>query len=209
MRAIDTRILSVLLAMWIVVGCLNATPPPPFPRRPIEQYPQVIRDDALTLAAEAVTDVSQQERYFGTNLSSDDVLPVFVLVANGSGGSSVLVDPRKMNLVGLPAGGTPSHDPRLGNETAETTLAVTSIALLSPALMVTAGVMIGRRINAQHHLQSQALRSDTLSPGESVHGIVYFTAPKPRPTDFGLRVELTDLGTHEAKAYVVRLSGGR
>jgi hypothetical protein len=217
MKVSAVRIQTMLiLTSLLVEGCVSASRLPAYPLRSLDQYPHALRADRLVLVAEAIRSSAQQEAYFGTNLTSEGILPVFVVVSNSSTGGSVLVDPQKTSLVAPSMEAKPGEHPIASDGTIPTGLLAATYAggvavalgsVVAMPLMIATGVMIGNRVNVQAHLQSQALRSQTVSPGKTVHGVQYFPVPDRRVGEgLGLRISLTDLSSQEVKTYVVELS---
>jgi hypothetical protein len=202
-------IAATIVATLSVAACVTASKLPPFPRRSPDQYDHVLREGNVVLVAEAVTDPHTQKKHFDVDLESKDILPVYVTVTNASMGDSLLVDPAKIRLLGVPK----DNAPHLGNRSVESSLinVGTATLVVSPVvampILIVGSAMMGNRINAQHHLESQALRAETLSPGQTVQGFVYFsTADAGARQSAGIRVPLQNLTSERDTDYAVPFS---
>ena len=131
----------------------------------------------MTIGLEPVEVVNDQFTYFHTTLSPKGFLPVFVVIQNGSKLNSILFERTDITYgVGVSKETVPKV------YTPGETVALAS----AEAIPYAAFFALGAFANAseiEQNLISQELQSNTLSPGETVHGFLYLSVPKkgPRP----------------------------
>lgn len=127
------------------------------------------------IGLELVDKVSDQQAYFHTALSPKGFLPVFVVIQNQSKIYSMLVDKTEISYS---LGGSKEAVPKV--YTPGKTAAVAS----AEAIPYVGLLALGAFANAskiEQNLISQELQSNTLSPGETVHGFLYIEIPKKGP----------------------------
>jgi hypothetical protein len=163
--------------------------------RPLDQYASVRTEGDLTIAVECVNTPDDMDRYFGQNLSNAGVMPIAVIAANHGGDASFILttDGISLRAVGdsVEERAAPgSVAPDRGGHVVATTGAILGAVgvvvtgpaafLVTPIMMGVAGGMIARSNAARHNLLAKEFRSDTLAPGRSVHGFVYFPLERVR-----------------------------
>jgi hypothetical protein len=161
-----------------------------YPVRPAGEYVNKVTNAGLIVAVEPVEDPAQQKTYFNSHLSSDGILPVFIIIQNTSAADTYLFDSSAVGLGDAPdvtGKGSRKTASRLGSG------GLVDLTLITDATDV------------RENLMKKQVRSKTLPPGSSVHGFVYV----PVPTDAArkkihLQVPLTNSQSGETE--VVNLS---
>ena len=217
MKSIQTLrwVLLEVLAFAVLGGCTTVYPE--FPDLALHEYEYRSDLEGISVAAEPMTG-KESEMYFGIELSESGIIPTWVRVENRSQ-SSLLLDPEMIALAGK---GTSAPDGKsLGDGKVAQTIggtagvvAVGGVFLFPPAavaaipVMLFAGKAWSDREGTKHRIEVNALRRQTLSPDESVSGIVYANAQLGElPTQVFLRVELRDLLDGTQTTIMVPLGG--
>jgi len=180
-------------ASVLPTGC--ALRMPAYPVHPASSYANRISHDAVDIAIHPITGASESKRYFGTNLVSRNVLAVLVVVDNHSS-SSLVLDPTHCQLVGLP---DRAGDEQLPGKGAGQAVGVLSVAAISPLLSVVAMKMMFDSENIKYNLHVKELARQTVSPGKSAQGFLYFRLPegqsgKEAGTRWEVRIAVSRLG---------------
>jgi hypothetical protein len=142
---------------------------PDYPVKPAREYPTLVQNSGLLVAAIPVESRQEQHKYFGIDLSSKGYLPVLVVIDNGSS-ISYLVD--KTKLMYVPAGASGHWLPNAAKTPAsETAIEVVSVA--TPVFGFVAHPVLSKLKGLRQHLLAIELQSATISPGQSVHGFIF------------------------------------
>lgn len=149
-----------------------------YPVRPPSNCSISARQDDVSIGLEPVGVVEDQLTYFHTALAPNGFLPVMVVVHNRSKSDSLLLDKGGISY-GL-------GDP--GNATPKENSAGQKAGIASSGFIPFIGpfVAMGLAKDASEVKQNMVVRqlqSQTISPGETVHGFLYIPIPKkgPRP----------------------------
>ena len=120
------------------------------------------------------------EKYFGTDLLSANILPVFVFAKNQSNDSSFLVTKEQFRLYKiLPNIKGGSGQAKLKDSSAGGVVQIAGGVLFTPLLFV--GIKMESDYGMiKHNFGVKELKSHTISPGKSTHGFVYFQLPKDK-----------------------------
>lgn len=170
-------ILSVTLALPLY-GC--GTPPrvEPYHTQKFEQYKNVQIEDGVAVAVHPLDDPKEVEKYFGNDLLSEGVLPVFVHVENRHPTKSIVVSKSKTTL----------HPPSIPFDPAVVKTDSFGDGLFYVSLPLILG--IGLPMNAaatvrddyredlRYNFEVSELAQHTLSPGKTGTGFVYFGVAK-------------------------------
>jgi len=160
-----------LIFVFLVVGCAAALPHGRLEPRPIELYPTRGTSEAVTAACEPLTEAPLVRSLFGEDLVARGVLPIMVVVRNDSSNSVVVRD----QDIQLETPGRPESTEN--REQLERTGLSPGRVVLALAFGSVWGV-VAEHAQAEYNLQNRvsevALRSATLSSGESTSGVVYF-----------------------------------
>ena len=186
-----TRCFPVLLfsVSLLLNGC-STMHLPDYPVRSFQSYPNTKVDCNIGIIVQPLTNPEKIKQYFGTNLRSSDVLPVFVLVEN-HGSTSFLLSKERIVLVSevddLPQ---ISHPDRTKSEILPITIG--AVGMGDSILFTLISAKLGsdaKEIN--HNLVVKELRTKTVSPGADTKGFVYFSLPKTYNALDQLRVRIS------------------
>jgi hypothetical protein len=189
------RILGTLVALSLVLPVYAADKFPDYPVRPAGDYSVTAERAGLIVGVQLVEDLKDQKTYFNTELTHKGLIPVFIVIQNGSSSDSFLFDKSgiKFGQVAL-SGFTPKTSMNPGE-----TAAFNSSAFLVPvagAVLVLIHFSNAERV--QQNILRKEMQSRTLSPGMSVHGFLYLPVPKKGPREkIRLQVPITRAGTGE------------
>ncbi len=170
-------VLPPLLSFLLLVGACSAARLPDFQPQAIDQYPQRAERNGLVVAAHALTDEDQVERYFGTDLVDDGILPVLVVAANRGSDSSFIVLSDSIQLARPTAKATGDD---VASTTASQAVGYTGLAtalvvpVVAIALIPTAAAMLSSAREQSYSFLTKQFHSQTVSPGEQVSGFMYF-----------------------------------
>jgi len=189
-RIKSMTVVCTLAVLFVVQSGYASHHFPEYPVRPAGGYTNKVTNASLIVAVEPVEDPQQQKTYFNSHLSSEGILPVFMVIQNTSATDTYLFD---SSAVGL--GDAPDVTGKGARKTASR---LGSGGLVDLTLVTDAS-------DVRENLMKKQVRSKTLSPGSSVHGFVYV----PVPTDAArkkvhLQVPLTNSQSGETE--VVNLS---
>ena len=213
-----------LLAVGSVLSCLLgcAIRLPEIEVRPPAAYPGFRDVQGLRVAADPYFAKERVRRAFGTDLLSQGVLPVLVVLENGTDSVfSIQKDGIALVQDGVvDEGGTvpPDAPPKKRNLTPleQAGLVVGSLVVVaSPAvgLVLVAGAAFSEHSDAnrariRNHMLVSELSDRTVYPRESTRGFVYFRHGFTDPTSgglFALRADVENLSDHTTWEIVVPL----
>jgi hypothetical protein len=160
------------------------------------------KDDTASVAAYILSDRNEQRKYFGVDLTSNGVIPVFLQITNASKGNLIFERDR---IQVANANDTLSASERAKNPVYGTgAKVVTGAAVASLVLMSAAGVVLFMPIAGKMAADNAAFRrnviekefySRTLLPGETANGFIFLSSKDNTATGAGydLKVILTPL----------------
>ena len=190
------RIVSALVVLFLVPPIYTADKFPDYPVRKAGEYAATAEKAGLTIGVQPVEDPKDQKTYFGTVLTAQGFLPVFIVLQNGSSGESFLFD--KTGVTYGPAASSLSATPKAGEKAADGVALVSGLAVSPPGLVVAAALAV-KASQVQHNILKKEVQSKTLSPGVSACGFLYIPVPKNAPRQKTvLRVLITRAGTDES-----------
>lgn len=184
MRKLELVLWSILLLSTVAAGQKF----PEYPVRSASQYSSSQTKNGIRVAIEPVGDGDQQKKYFRTKLESQGVLPILVVLENGSDGSSLLL---RRDLVTYHlkdqqttaiSGAAPSARSKGGERAAlgaGVALATTSAMGVALPLMFIGLKMIAGASEVKQNILVRELRSQTIAPGKSGSGFLYVPVGKP------------------------------
>jgi hypothetical protein len=190
----------VLVVLSIMQPIYASEKFPDYPVRPAGDYAVTAKQGDVTIGLEPVEDPKEQKIYFDTELTAKGVIPVFIVMQNGSTGDSFLFDKTKVTYG--PVDSTLST-PKMGEKAAKgANVAYTASALaISPAGMVVAIALASKAVHGtqiQESILKKEMQSKTLSPGVSAHGFLYVQVPKKGPREkIHLQIPVTKASTEE------------
>lgn len=156
--------------MVAVTGCVTIESPD-LTIQPVAQYSLHQVKGDLFVAVEPFRDKEKVSKHFGTDLLSDGILPVLVVIENHNRTSSFVSLKEKFSFTIL--------DQSISRRETESLLAPfpeTAATILGTGL-VTNPIALHFSTNAskiKHNLTTKELRTKTIPPGSSQHGFVYF-----------------------------------
>jgi hypothetical protein len=169
---------------------------PDYPVRPASSYPNRFSQELVEVAIHPITNKAESNKYFGTDLVSRNVLAALIVVDNHSS-SSLVLDPAHCQLVGLP---DRADDEQLPGKTGAETVMVLSTVAISLVGGIIGTKMIADSENIKANIHARELRRQTLSPGESAQGFLYFRIPdkrekRPVQTRWLVTIPIRKIGT--------------
>ncbi len=194
------RVVGTCLTLSLVSPVYAAEKFPDYPVRPAGDYAVKAEQAGMTVGLQPVEDPKEQKTYFDTELTPKGVIPVFIVMQNGSTGDSFLFDKTKVTYG--PADSSLST-PKMGEKAAKGAVIVgTASALaISPAGMVVAIALASKAVHGtqiQESILKKEMQSKTLSPGVSAHGFLYVQVSKKGPREkIHLQIPMTRTGTEE------------
>ena len=182
----------ILLAALFTVGCGSVQ----FSEYPVEhQKGKCIQsnDGNIAVYAESINDKTQCQKYFGTNLLSRQILPVFVYIQNLSGEKTYLIEEGYFSLKG-----TSKSSLNTENEQSVVGAAVFAGILAAPIISLPVVVIVGGKAitdvaRVEQNFNEKQFKRKTLSPGREAYGFVYFHCSKETPLPQNLILEVTIL----------------
>lgn len=170
MRRMIKRLAGLWLLGLLVVGCSHT--PLPIPPQSVESYPSRQAQAGVQVAVDPYFTQDRLQVAFsgGDEFSQNGLLPVRVIIENGSPGA-IQVDPRAFRLV------RPDGTMELALSPQD------ALALIKKSMgwWAMGGAVIGAPASAyqnegrQKSLEARALKEDTLREGGSATGFVYFS----------------------------------
>jgi hypothetical protein len=168
----------MLSFVLLLNGCATLTIPA-YEVQSINHYTSLQIRDGLAVAMRPLTDPKESKQYFGTNLLAADVLAILVVAENRNPSSSFLLSKDQLALrAGETAAQSTSGRDEVRSEAGGQAMMLAGAALISLPLLF-GGAKIASDANViQHNFAVKELQTQTLSPGESTHGFVYFRVAK-------------------------------
>jgi hypothetical protein len=157
----------------------------------------------------------ESEEFFGTDLAGDGVLAVEFGIRNASESKSYLIRPEKCSV--LPSSSASAdlevrkdlgadEEWKQGGEAATAAATGALIVFPIPILIGAFAAMPSISANAarEHALRVSQLRAETVSPGETIHGLSYFsTSDIVLESQMIARLILTEPATNEELTVLV------
>lgn len=147
------------------------------------EYAYVQIQDGLAVAVHPAVVEAEQDTYFGTSLLSDGILPVLVTVENRTATSSfILLTDRVFFVKAGVSAESGAADAHVGRPTAAHAWAFTGAALGAVVPLLVGAAMVSKSNAVRHNFLSKEFRSDTVSPGQTARGFLYFQIPEEEDT---------------------------
>lgn len=179
-RNLFCRVISAYLLSFMLIlnGCTTLTLEPYVGQR-VDQYKNYKIKNGLALATKPITDATESKKYFGVDLLSKKVLPVFIVVENQSVSSSFTILKKSIKLIDEKTFlGLADEDAEKYNNEEGDALAWTGALLLALPLLIAGNKMISDATVIKHSISSQEFQTRTLSTGEKASGFLYFHIPE-------------------------------
>jgi hypothetical protein len=164
---------------------------PDYPVRQAREYPISVENAGVVIGLEPVEDPQAQETYFHTDFKKKGVVPVFLVIENGTSADDFIFDKTKVTY-GPTDSGISTPQPKGG---VGPVLAVSAIPFVG---IFAAADIISKASRIQENLMKREIQSTTLSPGRSARGFLFI--PISRTNSRGktmLRVPISKAGTNE------------
>ena len=162
------------LALVFLIGGCTAMTLPVFTPKTITAYPHSKISEGLMVAVNPMTDEAEIEKYFGTDLLSEGILPVLVIANNTNPSSSFVLRQENFSLFEKDSGQEIVQGGKMQESAAADAIGNTGAVLLAMPLLILAGKMGADAIVVQHNFETKRFHSKTLSPGKENYGFVYF-----------------------------------
>lgn len=198
------------VAPWVIVagalgalGCMTLKIADIPVQRP-DAYRYRADQGVVRVAVHAFIDSGESDRYFGTVLLDHNVLAVLVVAENRGTSASYVLAKEQCRLGERTAADRMEAPVALGVGAG---VFLAGAALLSPPLLV-AGIKLGSDAEMiRHNFYRVELKRQTISPGQTVRGVVYFGVSdeqiKNRSTALVLYVSLQSLNTDAVETVAV------
>jgi hypothetical protein len=152
-----------------------------------DAYEQRTTKNGLTVAVHMIRTGAEMDQVFNTDLRADGILPILVVVENHNDSSTFVIAKQKISLVDSEGRREIEAQRRGATSPADNVVGAAGVGLyvLSPILgapLLIAGLKLSSDAQiVQHNVRDKEFYSQTLEPGQSVHGYVYYpwstTAP--------------------------------
>lgn len=190
------EVLLFSLTLALVAGCAT---PPAYPTRAAADCRAQATKEGLTIGIHPIFDKQEAEHYFGSDLLLRGLLPVLVVVENHSKDASYLLSMNNCSLSQSTGYGSKADLPSREG------------AALIP------GGLIGLAItcnayNKRTGMAIKELRDQTVSPGQTEDGFVYFKVPTKgtaKGCQLITKVHVPRLGDHQALEFELPLTWER
>jgi hypothetical protein len=169
-----------------------------FPARAAKDFAGASTTGGVTVGVEPVTESDTQKQYFKVDFSKRNLLPVFVVIENGSQYSFIL----RREDIGVFAGteqeATSGQLASGRSKTGEDIMLASAIAG-SIGGMVIASMLMVKATEIRQNMIKKELRSSTLSPGQQSRGFVYVPLPSDpaKLAHLRMRVRLMKIGSDQ------------
>ena len=173
MLTFRTIIIPALFLMLLLPSCTTLELPD-YPAQSFDRFPLSLTKAGLTVAVQPLTDVEEQNKYFGTDLVSNGILPVFVVAHNQSSFSFLLQKDSFSLGSKKPLADSTSDREKFGSETGAKTVGLIGAVLIALPLQFLAGKMGSDATVIKQNFLIKELQTKTLSSGKTAQGFVYF-----------------------------------
>lgn len=196
--------LGCMLLLTIFLNGCTTIHLPKYDAQPFDHYQYSQAKGGLAVAIHPLTNKKEVNKYFGTDLISAGILPIFVIAKNQGSSSSFILLKDKLSLEGgqRAAKGVSDLD-QFGSESGGAAVGLVGAAIANPLLIVFGAKMQSDGAEIKHNLAVKELRAKTLSPGEITHGFVYLRLPEKHELhdQWTVHLELIDLRSKDSKSF--------
>lgn len=185
------KIFVCMLALVMVFSGCATMHLPEHEAQSFDHYKHAQVKSDLAVAIKPLTDKKDIKEYFGTNLLSMNVLPIFIAAENRGSASSFILSKDGFSLGSAASAHNNLGQAGSGRESAGQSVAVVGAVLISLPMLFVGLKMLSDSTVIQHNLKVKEFQTNTLSPGEKVQGFAYFQLPdeKSRPDQWKLHLE--------------------
>lgn len=170
--------LSTLALAWVAVGC-GTMKIPQYSGGPAPGS-RTRESQGLVITAEPWTDHARLETYFKTDPRDLSTALICLRAENRSTDAAWLVSEENIHLVdSTGSGGADARNQEVkGDYGAANAVGWTGAILVSPAMIFAAGKLTSDAMVRQKNFVDREWRNQTLSPGQSAEGFIYFNVGK-------------------------------
>ena len=158
------------LILSVAAASCGAASFPDYPVKPANEYSTAIEKSGYVVAAIPVEDRKDQRKYFGLDLRSRGLVPVFLVVENRTSDNSVFL--KKDSLMYSPAGKSGSTLPNAA-KSSRFDKTVTALGYVPSVYMFMPLIVSSKTKERRQHLLETELQSATVSPGQSIPGFIF------------------------------------
>lgn len=165
------------------------------------------RESGMEITLDPFVEPRRTQRFFGINAAADGIGIVFARISNHTTNQTFLV--QKANFQLLPAGSASGQNAETKTvERDKTTGLVMSTVGVGGLLGLAGASMVAHAAEAQRNFVSKEMPDQTLAPGESMEGFIYYTPVAKSGWSRGARmtIKLTDTKTHQPRSMTIPLS---
>lgn len=175
----------ILLLAFTTTACSSGVVQSKFTPSP-ETYAARAEQNGLFIAAKPLTHSADLSEAFRSDITADNVLPIFVVAENRHTTASFVLDKSKISVVNM---STRTTLDRPDLKDVSSGAAGNAMLGVGPILVLLAGVIPGLIVisigwklfadarQAQQNIWDQELTSRTLAPGQTAQGFVYVSMP--------------------------------
>ena len=141
----------------------------------------VLKNEAgLELLVDPVLEGDRQKACFGYEPLKEGIMPIFICAKNVSTSQSFLLSKTNMGLSfpGAKGGSTQPKENATKSGNFAITVGVAGLITQSPIIMVWGSILPGLDAEKTQNLLKQQFDDNTVSPGASKQGYIYFPLPK-------------------------------
>lgn len=178
---------------------------PDYEAQPLDHYSNSLVKDGLAISIRPLTDKQEVKKYFGADLLSANIIPVFVLAENRNSSSSFILSKDRISLKTSQSGyGSSPGKEKIGSESTAEALGVAGVVLGSLLLGVIAAKFKSDAGAIRRNATIKELQTKTISPGKSIHGFTYFELPNNNGSSSKLtmHIEVLELKKNATINYV-------
>jgi len=191
--------LAPIVVSIFLTGCAT-------PNATVQYTPPVVINPAYTqetnglrIIVDPVFDPARSKTCFNADALSMGILPIHVFAENNNPNASFLI--QKQNLKFTPNSGSQTNISASGTDVhsdAGSAIGTAGVVLISAPLIFAGGISVNNASVVQHNFVQAEFRDQTLSPGQSTSGFVYFQILQKRlPAMAILKLTATDLRSRQ------------
>ena len=200
-ESIFVKLLLALLSISILFSCTTTKPASIDPQLTMKEGFEQIQE-GLRIYMRPIQDQNEIKKYFGANILEKDILPIFVLAENKSGTEYFLIEPADLynksqkEYMSAKEAKKSVYDKDAGLETALILTGPVFWLAAIPIAMADYGPTDASKW-LQQALVIKSLRKQTLTPGKTESGFLYYHIPADISSSkkIGINLKATNLNT--------------
>lgn len=191
----------LLLAVSVtIISCATMKPPPLY--NPTSEENNFIKKKSqnIEVAIEPFDEPSKIVKYFGTDLLSNGIYPIYIVIKNGND-KSILIDNStfSLSLATEPGKNTAGRGGELVDGTVALGATTVGAILLSPILMLAGAKSFSDSTAINYTFNRNKLHPATVSPSQSIEGFIYFPIKdKTAPEQWYLLASIKTMANNES-----------